>query len=106
MYRKNFLEFSSSSVLKTAGEVTTMKEVIAPRIRAFKNNPISTYMTMIQRYNRLNQSQSCYPLINFKKKALDYSRGLNVYFFVCLNADDKTYYTFLNLESADYFENF
>ena len=47
MYRKNFLEWSSSSVLKTAGEVTTMKEVIAPRIRAFNNNPISTYMTMI-----------------------------------------------------------
>ena len=47
MYLKNFLEWSSSSVLKTAGEVTTMKEVMAPRIRAFKNNPISTYMTMI-----------------------------------------------------------
>ena len=47
MYLKNFLECSSSSVLKTAGEVTTMKEVIAPRIRAFNNNPISTYMTMI-----------------------------------------------------------
>ena len=47
MYLKNFLEWSSSSVLKTVGEVTAMKEVIAPRIRAFKNNPISTYMTMI-----------------------------------------------------------
>ena len=47
MYLKNFLEWSSSSVLKTAGEVTTMKEVIAPRIRAFKNNPISKYMTRI-----------------------------------------------------------
>ena len=47
MYLKNFLEWSSSSVLKTAGEVTTMKEVIAPRIRAFNNNPISTYMPMI-----------------------------------------------------------
>ena len=47
MYLKNFLEWSSSSVLKTAGEVTTMKEVIAPRIRAFNNNPISTYMGMI-----------------------------------------------------------
>ena len=47
MYLKNFLEWSSSSVLKTAGEVTTMKEVIAPRIRAFNNNPISTYITMI-----------------------------------------------------------
>ena len=47
MYLKNFLEWSSSSVLKTAGEVTTMKEVIAPRMRAFNNNPISTYMTMI-----------------------------------------------------------
>ena len=47
MYLKNFLEWSSSSVLKTAGEVTTMKEVIAPRTRAFNNNPISTYMTII-----------------------------------------------------------
>ena len=47
MYLKNFFEWSSSSVLKTAGEVTTMKEVIAPRIRAFNNNPISTYMTTI-----------------------------------------------------------
>lgn len=47
MYLKNFLEWSSSSVLKTAGEVTTMKEVIVPRIRAFNNNPISTYMTII-----------------------------------------------------------
>ena len=47
MYLKNFLEWSSSSVLKTVGEVTTMKEVIAPRIRAFKNNPISKYMTRI-----------------------------------------------------------
>ena len=47
MYLKNFLEWSSSSVLKTAGEVTTMKEVIAPRIRAFNNNPISTYMALI-----------------------------------------------------------
>ena len=47
MYLKNFLEWSSSSVLKTAGEVTTMKEVIVPRIRAFNNNPISTYMLSI-----------------------------------------------------------
>ena len=47
MYLKNFLEWSSSSVLKTVGEVTTMKEVIAPRRRAFNNNPISTYMTVI-----------------------------------------------------------
>ena len=47
MYLKNFLEWSSSSVLKTAGEVTTMKEVIVPRIRAFNNNPISTFMTTI-----------------------------------------------------------
>ena len=47
MYLKNFLEWSSSSVLKTAGEVTTRKEVITPRIRAFNNNPISTYITMI-----------------------------------------------------------
>ena len=47
MYLKNFFEWSSSRVLKTAGEVTTMKEVIAPRIRAFNNNPISTYMKTI-----------------------------------------------------------
>ncbi len=47
MYLKNFLEWSSSSVLKTAGEVTTMKEVIAPRIRAFNSNPISTYIAII-----------------------------------------------------------
>ena len=47
MYLKNFFEWSSSRVLKTAGEVTTMKEVIVPRIRAFNNNPISTYMTTI-----------------------------------------------------------
>ena len=47
MYLKNFFEWSSSRVLKTAGEVITMKEVIVPRIRAFNNNPISTYMTMI-----------------------------------------------------------
>ena len=47
MYLKNFLECSSSSVLKTAGEVTTINEVIAPRRRAFNNNPISMYMTMI-----------------------------------------------------------
>ena len=47
MYLKNFLEWSSSSVLKTAGEVTTIKEVIAPRIRAFNNNPISTYIRLI-----------------------------------------------------------
>ena len=47
MYLKNFFEWSSSRVLKTAGEVTTMKEVIVPRIRAFNNNPISTFMTTI-----------------------------------------------------------
>ncbi len=47
MYLKNFFEWSSSRVLKTAGEVTTMKEVIVPRIRAFKNNPISTYIPML-----------------------------------------------------------
>ena len=44
MYLKNFLEWFSSSVLKTAGEVATINEVIAPRIRAFNNNPISKYM--------------------------------------------------------------
>ena len=47
MYLKNFFEWSSSRVLKTAGEVTTMKEVIVPRIRAFNNKPISTYMITI-----------------------------------------------------------
>ena len=47
IYLKNFFEWSSSSVLMTAGEVTTMKEVIVPRIRAFNNNPISTYMPTI-----------------------------------------------------------
>ena len=47
MCLKNFLEWFSSSVLKTAGEVTTTKEVIDPRIIAFNNNPISRYMTMI-----------------------------------------------------------
>ena len=47
MYLKNFFEWSSSSVLKTAGEVTTTKEVIAPKIIAFNNNPNSTYITMI-----------------------------------------------------------
>ena len=47
MYLKNFFEWSSSSVLNTAGEVTTMKEVITPRITAFNNNPISTYMILI-----------------------------------------------------------
>ena len=46
------------------------------------------------------------PFLKVLKIALDYSRGLNVCFFVCLNADDKTYYTFLNLESDDYFEGF
>jgi hypothetical protein len=44
---KNFLECSSSSVLNTAGEVTTMKETIAPIIRAPDNNPSSMYITMI-----------------------------------------------------------
>ena len=47
MYLKNFLEWSSSSVLKTAGEVTAMNEIITPRIRAFNNNPISTYIIFI-----------------------------------------------------------
>ncbi len=37
------------------------------------------------------------PSLKILKKALDYSRGLN-FFFVCLNAGDKTYYTFLNLK--------
>ena len=45
MNLKNFFEDSSSSVLKTAGDVTAIKEVIIPRRRAFNNNPKSLYMT-------------------------------------------------------------
>ena len=45
MNLRNFLEHSPSSVLKTAGDVTTTKEVITPKRRAFNNNPDSLYMT-------------------------------------------------------------
>ena len=45
MNLRNFLEHSPSSVLKTAGDVTTIKEVITPKRRAFNNNPDSLYMT-------------------------------------------------------------
>ena len=41
---RNFLECSSSSVLKTVGDVTTIKEVIVPSKRALNNNPMSVYM--------------------------------------------------------------
>ena len=44
MNLRNFLEYSPSSVLKTAGDVTTIKEVIIPKRRAFNNNPNSLYM--------------------------------------------------------------
>ena len=45
MNLRNFLEDSPSSVLKTAGDVTTINEVIVPKRRAFNNNPNSLYMT-------------------------------------------------------------
>ena len=45
MNLRNFLDDSPSSVLKTAGDVTTIKEVIIPKRRAFNNNPNSLYMT-------------------------------------------------------------
>jgi hypothetical protein len=41
---RNFLECVSSSVLKTVGDVTTIKEVIVPSKRALNNNPMSVYM--------------------------------------------------------------
>tara|TARA_Y100001935_G_C17185372_1_gene447317 strand:+ start:431 stop:844 length:414 start_codon:yes stop_codon:yes gene_type:complete len=41
MNLRNFLEYSSSSVLKTVGEVTNTNEIIAPRSNAFRNNPVS-----------------------------------------------------------------
>ena len=41
---KKFLECSSSSVLNTVGEVTTMKEIITPSRRAFSNIPDSMNM--------------------------------------------------------------
>ena len=37
------------------------------------------------------------PSLKVLKKTLDHSRGLNVFFCVSLNAGDKTYKTFLNL---------
>ena len=45
MNLRNFLDDSPSSVLKTAGDVTTINEVIVPKRRAFNNNPNSLYMT-------------------------------------------------------------
>ena len=45
MNLRNFLEDSPSSVLKTAGDVTTINDVIIPKRRAFNNNPNSLYMT-------------------------------------------------------------
>ena len=44
MNLRKFLECSSSSVLNTVGEVTTMKETIAPRSSAFINIPNSINM--------------------------------------------------------------
>ena len=41
---KNFLEYSSSNVLNTVGEVTTMKDVITPMRNAFSSNPIIAYI--------------------------------------------------------------
>ena len=46
MNLRKFLEFSSSSVLNTVGEVTTMKEIITPRSRAFINIPDSINMDL------------------------------------------------------------
>ena len=39
MNLRKFLECFSSSVLNTVGEVTTIKEIITPRSRAFSNIP-------------------------------------------------------------------
>ena len=44
IYLKNFLEPSSSSVLKTVGEVTSMKEVITPSRNAFNNKADTVYI--------------------------------------------------------------
>ena len=41
---RKFLECSSSSVLNTVGEVTTMKEIITPSSRAVINIPDSMNM--------------------------------------------------------------
>ena len=46
MNLRKFLECSSSSVLNTVGEVTTMKEIITPRSRAFSNIPASMNMSL------------------------------------------------------------
>ena len=46
MNLRKFLEFSSFSVLNTVGEVTTMKEIITPRSRAFINIPASINMIL------------------------------------------------------------
>tara|TARA_B100000674_G_C37206662_1_gene630772 strand:- start:243 stop:512 length:270 start_codon:yes stop_codon:yes gene_type:complete len=45
IYRRNFLEFSPSSVLNTVGDVTTIKEIITPSRSAFINRPNSTSIT-------------------------------------------------------------
>ena len=45
MNLRKFLECSSSSVLNTAGEVTTMNEIITPKSRAFTNIPDSINMS-------------------------------------------------------------
>ena len=42
---RKFLAFSTLRVLKTVGEVTTIKEVIAPNINAFINIAISVYIS-------------------------------------------------------------
>tara|TARA_B100000902_G_scaffold1317_1_gene1743 strand:+ start:19 stop:279 length:261 start_codon:yes stop_codon:yes gene_type:complete len=41
---RKLLECSSSSVLNTVGEVTTMKETITPKSRALSNIPASKYI--------------------------------------------------------------
>ena len=41
---KNFLEYSSSNVLNTVGEVTTMKDAITPMRKAFSSNSMSAYI--------------------------------------------------------------
>ena len=41
MNLRNFLEYSSSSVLNTVGEVTTIKETITPKSKPLSNIPTS-----------------------------------------------------------------
>jgi len=41
---KNFLEYSSSNVLNTVGEVTTINDVITPMRKAFNSNPMIAYI--------------------------------------------------------------